>query len=304
MSKVSIIVSTYSKDRAEHLSECIASLKRQTLSPAEIILVLDPCPELIDFYKLKFPDVKIVVSQEPGLSNARNIGVKNAEGELIAFIDDDAVADEYWLERLVKNYEDPEIIGVGGQIKPLWKNNPKWFPEELNWIIGCTYKGFPENQTSIRNPIGCNMSFRREAFEKVGYFRHDIGRVNRKLLSGEEMEFSVRVLEKIPGSRIVYEPSAIVYHKIDEKRANLRYICKRSFYEGFSKALIISTRKKLSRTLSTENWYLKYLLKTAIPLRLKRFYKIRSILQIFILLISLLMVSLGFLIGKIMSLHL
>lgn len=299
MNNVSIVISTYSKDRLEYLLDCIDSLKKQTLKPAEIILVLDPNSELIEFYRMRLPDIKIAVSQEQGLSNARNVGVKNAKEEIIAFIDDDAVADKDWLKNLTKNYEDPKTMGVGGQIRPLWNKSPKWFPSELNWVLGCTYKGLPENRASIRNPIGCNMSFRKKAFERAGYFRCDIGRFGKKLLSGEEMEFSVRVLEKIPDSKIIYEPSAIVYHKVDAKKANLKYLCKRSFYEGISKALIADARKNGSTILSTENQYIKHLLKTAIPSRLKRIYKLQSLLQILVLIFSSLIVFLGFLTGKI-----
>jgi len=293
------VISTYSKDRLEYLLDCVDSLKKQTLKPAEIILVLDPNSELIEFYRMRLPDIKIAVSQEQGLSNARNVGVKNAKEEIIAFIDDDAVADKDWLKNLTKNYEDPKTMGVGGQIRPLWNKSPKWFPSELNWVLGCTYKGLPENRASIRNPIGCNMSFRKKAFERAGYFRCDIGRFGKKLLSGEEMEFSVRVLEKIPDSKIIYEPSAIVYHKVDAKKANLKYLCKRSFYEGISKALIADARKNGSTILSTENQYIKHLLKTAIPSRLKRIYKLQSLLQILVLIFSSLIVFLGFLTGKI-----
>jgi len=299
LNNVSIVISTYSKDRLEYLLDCVDSLKKQTLKPAEIILVLDPNSELIEFYRMRLPDIKIAVSQEQGLSNARNVGVKNAKEEIIAFIDDDAVADKDWLKNLTKNYEDPKTMGVGGQIRPLWNKSPKWFPSELNWVLGCTYKGLPENRASIRNPIGCNMSFRKKAFERAGYFRCDIGRFGKKLLSGEEMEFSVRVLEKIPGSKIIYEPSAIVYHKVDAKKANLKYLCKRSFYEGISKALIADARKNGSTILSTENQYIKHLLKTAIPSRLKRIYKLQSLLQILVLIFSSLIVFLGFLTGKI-----
>jgi len=299
LNNVSIVISTYSKDRLEYLLDCIDSLKKQTLKPAEIILVLDPNSELIEFYRMRLPDIKIAVSQEQGLSNARNVGVKNAKEEIIAFIDDDAVADKDWLKNLTKNYEDPKTMGVGGQIRPLWNKSPKWFPSELNWVLGCTYKGLPENRASIRNPIGCNMSFRKKAFERAGYFRCDIGRFGKKLLSGEEMEFSVRVLEKIPDSKIIYEPSAIVYHKVDAKKANLKYLCKRSFYEGISKALIADARKNGSTILSTENQYIKHLLKTAIPSRLKRIYKLQSLLQILVLIFSSLIVFLGFLTGKI-----
>ncbi|MEM1582876.1 MAG: glycosyltransferase family 2 protein [Candidatus Bathyarchaeia archaeon] len=299
MSNISVIISTYSKERLHHLLDCIDSLKKQSLSPAEVILVLDPDPDLVEFYERKLSGIRVVVSQERGLSNARNTGVKNANGDIVTFIDDDAIADEKWLENLAKNYEDPKTMGVGGQIKPLWRKRIKWFPEELNWVIGCTYKGLPEKRADVRNPIGCNMSFRKEAFQKAGFFRCDIGRFGKKLLSGEEMEFSTRVLEKIPGSRIVYDPSAVVYHKVDDERISLRYLCKRSFYEGLSKALI--AERKSSKVLSTEGQYVKHLFKSAIPSRLKRLYIVDSSLQILALLASSISVFSGFLTGRVMN---
>jgi glycosyltransferase involved in cell wall biosynthesis len=234
--KVSVIISTFSIKRERYIISCINSLRKQIMSPDEIILVLDPEVDLIEFYKSRLPsDVKIIVSDGFGLSNARNAGLKNAKGEIVAFIDDDAEADERWLESLVKNYEDPYVVGVGGPVKPLWENGrPAWFPEELDWIVGCTYKGLPEYRTIIRNPIGCNMSFRREVFKKVGFFKTEIGRIGKKLLAGEEAEFSLRIKDKIPDSKIIFEPAAIVYHRVDKHKMKLGYLLERSFYEGFS----------------------------------------------------------------------
>jgi len=220
------------------------------LLPKEVILILDPDDELVNFYKSRVPfGVKLIVSEKPGLSYARNIGAENALGEIVAFIDDDAIADEKWLENMVSNYDDLNVLGVGGFVKPLWENKrPTWFPEELNWIVGCSYKGLPENKSLIRNPIGCNMSFRKKVFKKVGYFRTDIGRFGKKLTANEETAFSIRVLEKMPGSKIVYDPSAVVYHMVDNNRANLKYVLKRSFYEGVSKALITDSKSNLPIT--------------------------------------------------------
>ena len=94
LKEVSVVVSTYSKDKLSQVLDCIKSLKCQSLPPKEIILVLDPDKDLVDFYKSCIPDgVKIVVSNQYGLSEARNTGVRNAEAEIIAFIDDDAMAD-------------------------------------------------------------------------------------------------------------------------------------------------------------------------------------------------------------------
>lgn len=294
--EVSVIISTYSIDRTNYIMSCIESLKRQTLLPKEIILVLDPNEILIDFYKSRVPnDVKIVISEEYGLSKARNAGVRNAEGEVVAFIDDDAVAGKDWLENMVKNYDDPRVVGVGGLIKPMWgSGRPKWFPEELDWVVGCSYKGLPECKTDVRNPIGCNMSFRKSVFEKVGYFKANIGRFGKKLLAGEEAELSIRIREKIPKSKIVYDPSVVVYHMVHNSRTNLRYLLRRSFYEGVSKAFVTSSKSNPLEALSTEDRYLRYLLKVAIPLRLKRIYKLENICHLLLIFVSVCMVLVGF----------
>jgi len=261
---------------------------------------LDPDPDLVEFYESRLTeDVKVITSQKRGLSNARNAGVRSAKGEIIAFVDDDAIADKNWLENLVRNYDDPNVVGVGGLIKPWWQDGyPVWFPEELNWIVGCSYKGLPERKARIRNPIGCNMSFRKNVFEEVGYFRSDIGRFGKRLLAGEEPELSMRILESIPNSKIMYEPFAVVHHRVGKKRKSLKYLWERSFYEGVSKASIRNPRKGFSSALSTENEYLKYLLRNAIPSRLRRIYNIGSLCQLVVLLFSLSAVFVGFFLGR------
>jgi len=304
LTKVSVIISTYSTERFREVLECINSLKKQTLQPNEIILVLDPNEELRDFYSSRVPsDVKIVISEERGLSNARNTGIMMASGDIVAFIDDDAMADKDWLKNLVKNFDDPYILGVGGLVKPIWEDGrPKWFPEELWWVVGCSYKGLPEHKSYVRNPIGCNMAFRKYVFERVGYFKSNIGRLGKRLIGSEEAEISIRILKAIPGAKIVYDPSAIVYHKVPRKRASLRYLIKRSFYEGISKALILEKSSSTTSVLNLEYGYLKYLLLKAIPTRLMRPYKIEYMSQFLALILSILSVLSGYLAGKLMSL--
>ncbi len=262
MVRVSVIVSTYTKDRHSDVLRCVESLFNQTEKPDEVILVLDPVDALIEFYREIIPSkVKIVASSGFGLSNARNTGIENARGDVIAFIDDDAWADEQWLERTVENYEDDIVYGVGGKIVPVFdEGRPKWLPEELDWIVGCTYKGMPETKAEVRNPLGANMSFRREAFEIAGLFRTEVGRYGKKLLGSEETEFSMRLRRLKPDVKIVYDPSAVVYHRVPTQRSNLRYALKRAYYEGYSKAILSKEYK-----LSEENKYLKFLLAKSIP---------------------------------------
>ena len=78
-----------------------------------------------------------------GLSKSRNKGIKEAKGDVIAFFDDDAVADEHWLKELVRMYEEHDAIAAGGKILPEWEaKKPKFLPEEYYWLIGATHKGF------------------------------------------------------------------------------------------------------------------------------------------------------------------
>jgi len=300
---VSVVVSVYSKDRLGYLLGCIDSLRRQLVKPFEVIVVLDPNPDLIEFYRARLnDDVRVVVSDRLGLSNARNAGVKSARGDIVAFIDDDAVADRDWLRNLLKNYEVPEVVGVGGLIKPLWESDrPIWFPEELDWIVGCSYKGLPEHRAYVRNPIGCNMSFRRKIFDEVGFFRSDIGRFGKLLLGSEETEFCIRILEKNPCLKIVYEPSAVVYHRVSSDRVSFSYLLKRSFGEGLSKALIVNSGRNLNHALTTENRYLRYLIGIAVPSRLKRFYNPESACHLASMLLSSCAVVGGFLVGKVLK---
>lgn len=299
MVSVSVVVATYSTERLNDVLDCISSLKRQTFPAADIILVLDPREMLVEYYKSRVPpEVRIVVSHDVGLSHARNAGIENATGEIVAFIDDDAVADEKWLENLVGNYEDLDVLGVGGMIEPMWENGrPGWFPEELYWIVGCSYKGLPESKGIIRNPIGCNMSFRKSIFEKIGYFDTEIGRVGNGLMAHEETEFSIRLLRRNPHCEILYDPEAVVHHKVPRSRANMKYIVIRSFAEGLSKAFFVRHRSNPASVLFVERNYLRRLFSTGILGRLIVANKPRYIFQILTLLLSTSLVVLGYLAG-------
>jgi len=294
---ISVIISTYTTERLELLKKCIESVRHQTIPPHEIILVLDSDDELLEFYRTNLKkDVIVLDSGGQGLSSARNAGIKKSKSNIVAFIDDDAYADDKWLENLTKHYDDMNIIASGGAIKPQWDGGrPYWFAEELDWTIGCTYKGFPEVLSFVRNPIGCNMSYRKEIFEKIGYFKTNIGRYKKKLLSGEEMELSSRALKNIPNSYIIFDPTSIVHHNVPINRSKYQYVIKRCYYEGYSKAFIAEENKN---TLRTENTYLKYLLMRSLPNRMLKIYKIDKLSQLLVIITSILSVGIGFLRGS------
>jgi len=288
----SVIVTTYSTKRSNDLLDCIASLKSQTLVPLEIILVLEPDSSVVSYYEHIVGDARIVVAEGTGLSNARNAGVKAASSRIVAFIDDDAIADRDWLVALVSNFSDSHVVGAGGLIKPLWSGDrPRWFPEELDWVVGCSYKGLPKNKSFTRNPIGCNMCFRRDVFERAGFFTSNLGRSRERLLGSEEAEFSLRAQRAIPNSRIIFDPSAVVYHKVSRSRSNLRYLMKRTFNEGVSKRLMARGSKD---TLAVEGRYLAYLLKDSIPSRLKSIREVNDLLRLTVILVGITLVLVGY----------
>ncbi len=296
---VSVIVSTFTKERSADVLRCINSILNQTIKPDEILLVLDPVDELVGFYGDIVPDeVKVVKSKGFGLSNARNTGVEHAKGDIVAFIDDDAWADEKWLENMLRNYEDEKVWGVGGKIVPIFDGErPRWLPEELDWIVGCTYKGMPKSRTEVRNPIGANMSFRREAFEVAGLFRTEVGRYGKKLLGSEEAELSMRLKKVKPDVKILYDPDAIVYHRVPRNRTKFGYVLKRAYYEGYSKAVLAR-----EYPLSGEYQYLSYLIGKSLPSRIKSIFLPSSFFEFTGLVAVISVVAVGNIVGRMQQL--
>ncbi len=237
---ISVLVCAYTENRWDGMVLSIQSLREQRLKPAQIILVVDHNKQLYQRARIEFPDVLVIENNnEQGLSGARNSGIPLATGEIIAFIDEDAVAAADWLSTLIPAYKNPDVMGAGGFIRPAWvEKKPEWFPEEFNWVVGCTYKGVPEKTGPVRNMIGCNMSFRRDAFEKVGGFRANMGRIGTIPLGCEETEFCIRLKQHWPSGSFIYEPQAKVDHRVPAMRARFSYFVARCYAEGLSKALV------------------------------------------------------------------
>ncbi|MDK2781497.1 MAG: hypothetical protein PWR13_525 [Archaeoglobi archaeon] len=292
--KVSVIISTYTQERFEDVLKCLKHIKKQTRKPDEVILVLDPKEDLYEFYYERLGDenIMIISADDSGLSNARNAGVKASSGEIIAFIDDDAYPDPHWLENMLKNFEDERVWVVGGRVIPEFeKGRPKWFPEELDWIVGCTYKGMPVKNGEIRNPIGANMALRKRVFEKIGYFHTKIGRKGKILVGSEETELCMRLKLKKPDVKVVYDQNAVVYHRVPEERLKLKYVLRRAYYEGISKSMLSREYE-----ISTEKSYALSLIKAGIRY-LRRF----ELAKIFVLAIVFVSTLLGYVVGHIKS---
>ncbi len=237
---ISVVICAYSEKRWHDLQAAVKSIQQQTLLPGEIILVIDHNPGLLKQVREHIPGVVVVENMEAhGLSGARNSGIAVAKSQIIAFLDDDAVATPDWLIKLSEGFTDPQVLGIGGPVIPLWSDKaPPWLPEEFYWVVGCTYRGMPQSEQAIRNPIGANMAFRHEVFDIVGSFRSGIGRVGTYPVGCEETELCIRARQHWPGRMFLYQPQATVFHRISSNRTHWHYFYSRCYAEGISKAVV------------------------------------------------------------------
>jgi len=265
---LSVLICSFTMRRWDDLSAAIESLSRQHRPPDEIILVIDHCPELVEHaHALRCDDIPITVlpSTGPqGASGARNTGIAAASGEILACLDDDAVAEPDWTERLLAGYANPTVLGVGGLIHARWDTGrPGWFPEEFDWVVGCSYRGVPLHPARVRNFIGANMSFRREALLTMGGFKTELGRVGRSPIGCEETELCIRATQHFPDALLLHEPTAVVSQRVPAERATWAYFRSRCYCEGLSKAALARISGR-GPALADERSYLRATIPTGI----------------------------------------
>jgi glucosyl-dolichyl phosphate glucuronosyltransferase len=273
----SVIVCAFTMDRWKALSEAVASVGNQTVRPREIIVVIDDNDELQRRAQAEFEGAIVVANRHaPGLCGGRQTGGELAGGSILAFLDDDAIADPEWLEQLAGAYGDPNVLGAGGLVEPLWLGPPpRWLPAELNWIVGCTYAGLPEGLSRIRNPIGANMSMRAEVFARTGGFEPRLSRTNRgSTVSGtcDETEFCIRASDRHPGGYWVYQPQARVLHAVPPARTTWRYFARRCRLEGTSKAVLTGITGR-TEGLRSERRYTRAVLPGALARELRSAFR-------------------------------
>jgi glycosyltransferase involved in cell wall biosynthesis len=255
--RVSVVICAYTMRRWDQLAEAVASVRGQTRAADEVIVVVDYCDTLLERAADALgPDVQVLANSGPrGLSGARNSGVAVATGDVVAFLDDDATAEPDWLDLLSGHYAEPSVVGVGGLIVPRWEvGPPRWLPPEFGWVVGCSYTGQPTVTAVVRNPIGANMSFRREPVLTVGGFATSVGRVGADGLGCEETELSIRLAQHDQTARILHEPGATVHHLVPAERARWAYFRRRCWAEGLSKAEV-SRLSDPRRALASERIY-------------------------------------------------
>ena len=221
---VSIVVPTI--NRKANLRHCLNSLYKLDYpsSKFEIIVVdngsTDGTTEMVHN---EFPNIKVIIERRKNSCYARNAGWKNACNEIIAYTDDDCIVDPCWLRLLASGFTSAEIVGVGGPLLLLL--GPKSIVNKFNGTpVGDFEKGPKEKFT--RELITANLAVRYEVFKKNEFD------VSLAFTALEDIDFCRRLTS---GHRkLLYMPSAKVYHNIDPRRLAMPYILKRAFFSGIS----------------------------------------------------------------------
>ena len=240
--KITAIVCTY--QRPDSLAETLRALLAQSLPPEACeILVVDnsPVPNVTGQLAANYanqPHVRFLHQPEPGLSHARNLGVREARTPLVAFIDDDAVAAPDWLEQIVFAFAgDERLAAVGGLVTPLWEApRPPWLHDNLlGYLSVLDWGDQPLEVDDCRWLIGTNVAYRRDALLAAGGFRSDLGRRGNLLISNEELELSDRL--RVGGGRVWYFPTIRVAHRVPAERLTREWFRQRIFWQAVSDAI-------------------------------------------------------------------
>lgn len=248
---ISVIVCTF--NRCDLLGKALDSIAASRIPSAvewEILVVdnnsTDETQNVIRDFCRRFPHrFRSVFETAQGLSSARNAGIRESRGAVVVFTDDDVVVEPDWLWNLTADIAAGEWAGTGGRIIPVWGSKiPRWLdtddPSVSGPFVALDLGPVPVQLTEA--PVGANMAFRRDVFEKYGLFRTDLGRRGNSLLSCEDSEFGDRLLAG--GEKLRYEPAAVVYHPVPENRLTKQYLLSWSYWNGRSDVVLSGIPKQ------------------------------------------------------------
>lgn len=255
---ISVIICTY--NRAKYIIKALDCLFDTTYKQYEVLVVdnnsTDNTSELLKAYiadNSSLP-IKYYLETKQGLSNARNRGIAEAKGDILIFLDDDALVCPNYLN-IVDEYlqKYPNIDAFGGKIIPIFDecDAPKWLCKwSESWVsglnLGAKVCSFP---TKIF-PIGANMGFRKSVFDICGLFDPNLGRSAGNLIGGEEKDLFNRMYSH--GMTILYLPNAVAEHVIPPKRTTIEYVCNFGLGVGISERIRTKANKTFGKRLFLE----------------------------------------------------
>lgn len=242
--KYSVVIATY--NRARDLRDTLSSLAGlRPDGPWEVIVVdnnsTDETRSVVETAAETFPaPLRYLFEAAQGRSPALNTGIGAARGEIIATTDDDVRVPADWLNVIARGLADLRCDFVGGRVLPIWgAPRPAWLPDRggKQWaVIALLDYGDQPIEFGARVPLGVNMGFRREAFDRAGGFDPHTGRRAGTLLGQEVREWCIRARQA--GLRGFYFPGMVVEHLIPAARLDKRYFRRWFYWRGISRALL------------------------------------------------------------------
>lgn len=230
--KITVILCTF--DRCRELAKALNSLAASILPESvewEVLVVdnnsTDQTRDVVeDFCNRHSGRFRYLIEPQQGKSYALNAGIREARGDVLAFMDDDVTVEPTWLHNLTAPLHSGEWAGVGGRILPERTfSPPPWIPLRERYALAPLAVFTPDLEAGPLNesPFGANMAFQKRVFENYGGFRTDLGPApgSGNPQKSEDSELGCRLLAV--GERLRYEPSAIVYHSVPPHRVQKKY---------------------------------------------------------------------------------
>jgi glycosyltransferase involved in cell wall biosynthesis len=234
-----ITVAICTHNRTAFLEKAVHSVLRQITDDTELLIIdnasIDDTPAVSAQLAAANSCVKVLREEELGLSAARNAALKNARGEFVLFLDDDAKAEPDWLatyQRFLSAPPSEKIAAVGGAVFNEYEiPPPKWANAGATFESGDSPKRLP-NRGSL---YGGNIGYRRETALAVGMFDTRLGRKGKKRMSREESDLNLRLQDA--GYEIWWLPGAAILHFVPASRMKFRENMRGRFAEGRSIAI-------------------------------------------------------------------
>lgn len=258
---LSVIICTY--NRQKYIRPLLESIAGNTLphSQYEIILVDNNCTDRTYDVCMEFtqahPDITFhyEIETSQGLSYARNKGISKANGELLIYVDDDALVDDHYLQDYVSFFDaHPDVMALGGPIMPLYETaEPKWMTPYTKALLTAwmDYGNKPRFYPKGRYPGGGNAAYRSIVFDKVGLFNTDLGRKGNNLMGSEEKDIFDK-MHKL-GMKVMYIPEPVLHHCIPQAKLEEDYFNRLTRQIGISerkRTLTLGTGKYIKRLMS------------------------------------------------------
>ena len=258
---ITLIICTYNREK--YIGPLLDSIAKNDYptSDYEIVLVDNNCTdntrEVCEQFATTHPEIRLryVVETEQGLSAARNKGIEEAQGDIIIYVDDDALVDADYIRIYAEHFAThPETMAAGGPIEPLYETEePKWMSPYTKALLTAwmNYGDKVREYPNGRYPGGGNAAYRKVVFEKVGLFNTELGRKGSALLASEEKDIFDKM--RALGMQVLYLPTPVLHHIIPQAKLEEDYFNRLTLQIGRSERMrtcAISKGKYIKRLFS------------------------------------------------------